>query len=1091
MQWLDLRRVGTTETKLGKVVKAVMAPHHREFGILPCEFQSPDYKLKVYAKKIAILPDLVKKLNEEAQKEEELEKPPLKKKRGTEFLLFYYRKVPEREIVVLSSGQAFRVIKGCVHQGYPARIAEYLLDPKNIVELCRRPLVGPNLEEKLLHPSGEELYKISTLYYLVESIQCSVKSNAALLGLPPFSSTKKSKAPVVKVTMGGLLRIVKRIAIEDYPAIFRLFYQYTHREPTFGTDGKAVVPDPLFEFLHFVQPAQVDASTLDQELVEAIWKAYQEGEPLPASFRHRFVYEFLSADQFAIQYAKKGRFKDDLPARPPTLQEIVEKMEQDNPSRTSDTFLSIWREGQLRFVDQAKRLHEECLIDCLEAEVRYQDESYFKIRGKWYQLTADYNALLIDDFRTILRARLLKRTDGGQLPRTWMGNTVEDKVKETDVKAFVGGKGIRKFMDSLYEEKMSYLSDKGTVQQSRLSGAILELPLIATHRGAIEKALQPAPGSVIARLKKAFPNDHQAIVDALKEERPILEESGEVLNPAAYPFWKELKGQEAAFLTYLEKLCDSRGKAVDEETYCRSYLSDKNYLVFDQILPNNIEPCDIVKYDDKTTRLYHVKENFGQHTRDACSQILNAARNLRAALSTHQSQDYLRMLWKKATNPDAKGWRKKTKEACEALGKSQFLRLFTERKIIFVYAYLEKKGASFHAEATTPTRLTPAHLGGREIFQALKKEGFLDQRNRLSTKFYDSTQATFSLKGFETTTLEIYKKLDALRPISDSTLAKLDLIHVARELQALNFDFEICEIARPDSAAPPPNSAADENYDTASEEEESAEAVTGPSGLTNIGNSCYLNACLQPLYYLQPLRALATNKFALLSEAIEQRSKTALLKLRKEIFLLRAGSILEGSETAQHDAHDLLCLLLDQLDWRPMVTYNYISYKIPGKGEGGHKSGENSTNHLSIAIEEGKSFQELIDGYFLPEKKNEPCVVNKKLTVDRFELAIKIEASPDTLIIHLKRFENKLKKLDCAVAFPADRRVTVQGDEYEIIAFINHLGSSIDGGHYTADVRDLTAGEERWLHCNDATVREVEPSDPDSKAYIVFLRKVE
>ena len=131
-----------------------------------------------------------------------------------------------------------------------------------------------------------------------------------------------------------------------------------------------------------------------------------------------------------------------------------------------------------------------------------------------------------------------------------------------------------------------------------------------------------------------------------------------VINPLAYPWKKSLGSNHKAFESYLVELCTQDKEGEKEENYNRSYSYKKanggkpfgpgsGYLVLDQILPQNIELGDIIKYTKDTTYIYHVKEELGQETRVVLSQVLNAAKELRSALSTNQPQDFLQMMWHK------------------------------------------------------------------------------------------------------------------------------------------------------------------------------------------------------------------------------------------------------------------------------------------------------------------------------------------------------------------------------------------------------------------------------------------------------------
>ncbi len=759
--------------------------------------------------------------------------------------------------------------------------------------------------------------------------------------------------------------------------------------------------------------------------------------------------------------------------------------------------------------------------------MRYKGRAYFKLHAMWYQITTDFNALLIDDFRTLLKQKLLKLDAEGQLPNPWKGNKPQDLLKEADVKVIVGSSGIRKFMKELSLATMCFVSPKGIVNQTELVGEILSVQVIKDNKQAIEEELASKDSKKLSeRLKIRFHKESEDILKKLTKERKIVEvvkkgdkKETRVVNPAAYPL-KLSQDKEKALQDLLTRLYDNR-ETQDEAAYNRTYLFDQmnkgkpfsdqqGYLVFDQVLPNNIEPCDIVYYTPTTTRLYHVKEDFGQHTRDAVSQILTSAKALRAALSIQQSQDFVDMLWiESMKTKKTEGWRALVKQQLEALGKKNFLKIFFERKIVFVYALLVKPGHSLHSEISRATSVSLNNLkstpDSSQTLLKLEKNGYIDSRRRLTGKFYESTQDTFSLE--EEDSQKVFAELKPLKPVSESTLAKLEIIHLARELQALNFELEICEIQRPDSDTSQPSQLPSIVY---SEEEssleeqslETKEVTNGPSGLVNIENSCYINATLQAIFYLQPIQTQIENQqgnrvVKSLSEVLANRDRKALQAFRSALF---KEHVLKGNSYGQHDAHELLIQLFDSMKWLPFKTYTFVSYKIKGEQKS-HQSQKTPTHHLSIGLSENQSLQEAISGYFDIEEIDDPnnyldlVINNKSHRLRKYSKAERIVELPELLVIHLKRFNNSLRKITHSVPFPEDETITIKQrpndpiTTYKIVSIINHHGPSIHVGHYTADIKDLTTEAEPWIHCNDSNITYAKPIKSETDAYIVFLQR--
>ena len=1145
MQWVDL---STTARYLSwkiedlrgasnrEILKAIVQTFNKNLlegseryseEIAKVGFSHFKYRLKYTGRKQNLKPNIVAALEKGGVDKSKYEE----RKTGNNMLFFFCTSKKlgsKREIVVLSTGQAWNVVRKCVYVDYPVKVAERILDPGQITQITRYCLLGPNLRETLLHPSSLELYKTSSLYYLVESIKCVVKENASFLNASAFCEASDRTLPKMTLTTGGILRIHHRFTFEEYPDLISLFHSYIHGEETYNSRGELEEKDPRFEFLHYIQPATPPSKALDHSLVAFLFKRYQEKQPLEVSFRHKFLDKFLDAEAFEIQWKPKSKFVK-LPPRPPTLLEIIEGIEKKARPLTVEKLEAYLRDCQLRFRDaKTHQTTSAPLIECLEGEIQYEQKGYFKIRGMWYQLTLDYHALVQEDFSSLLKGTLLKEGSKGTLPNKWLGNTPQNVLTQS-LAAQARGKstGIQKFMQALTSAKVCFLGPSNTVNQTHLVGEILDIKEVAQNAALIETELSSSSSqSFEERLKALLPKESPVILRELRKERSIVvldkQKKKWVRNPITYPLRGDLGDKEPAFAAFLETLYEKRGSQ-KEEAYNRSYIYDRmnggvpfgpdqGYLVFDQMTPLNIEMCDIVYYTPETTYLYHVKEKFGQDTRIACDQILNGAKLLRGALSTHQQKDYLEMLWEAGMKiRQNEGWRALMKKQLEHLGRDNFLRIFHNRKIVFVYAYLAEGEKTLQKDMCTP-----AIIPSSDLPKEMSSSPYLDSKNRLTGAFYTSSQETFSLGGVdEIKAAEIYKNLSKFKSSSNSTLAKLDLVRLDIELRSLNFKLKISEIEQPESPitlsytppsfTPPSSGSLQAETSISDSSDTEAEAIT-LSGLPNIRNSCYMNAALQAITYLDPIQVLIQEKkeqpgiVHTVAQALEKRDKPSLTELRNLLF--KDAVYPPVDIYRQQDPLPFLGKVFEALDWAPMKIYTVFFYEVPGEGDQYHLSPKTKSSYISLMIEEGKTLQQLVKSHFSKENTDDPENPLKpeqypEHAFERYAHAQRITPTPDLLVIHLKRFRQDGSKITDSIRFPENRRISIKQRKddpmstYEIVSMINHHGKMIDGGHYTADIKDLSSEEERWLNCDDSVVKSAPPKNPEENAYILFLKKVD
>ncbi|XP_071082210.1 uncharacterized protein [Haliotis cracherodii] len=562
-----------------------------------------------------------------------------------DILLFLTTNIPQStsdttpyrpEIYALTSGFAYCILNKNVCDGeFPIKCAKRVLK-FDLKALSTKHLIG-NISSKTESYKPVECTMVTFWDYLGQittSYKMTLRDDASLYQL---LWTKKGIPKMLSMTVGETyLRMSPEMSLKD---IALLLYQLSRiargEESKKYQSEEQELDDNAFDVFYHVKIVK-DKKKLEpfndilMENIISHLKGQSGNFGLYLSYWDPKAWE--NANEFKL---KDGRqilqtWEGDPPYLVDLLQEVVKYKDEQEEANYRDIIkkLSLQMSGSNEGDNRTNPL-----LKYIHCQITENDESLFCYGGKWLKIENEYMVNLENQFSQI---ELHNRLSENILSLPWTCVSDEEKMP-TRQQTFEGGLFLRWMKQIL--DKDSNLDDfnmkagQNTFEDVKMDD-YMEKPSISFEE----------------RARQLF-------------YRMLCQQAEEHYNEG--------------YILYDQLVSDNTS----------GYLLGDRIFVFGQ---NNIELYDILHYTQEKTYLIHVKEGFGNSTRDACSQIRISAEFVFRHLVCNNSFDILASYWSRLTMGGGK-YRQVVRDRYLKLGEDGFYQLFKRNEIIFVLAYRDAK----------------------------------------------------------------------------------------------------------------------------------------------------------------------------------------------------------------------------------------------------------------------------------------------------------------------------------------------------------------------------------------------------------------
>ena len=266
-------------------------------------------------------------------------------------------------------------------------------------------------------------------------------------------------------------------------------------------------------------------------------------------------------------------------------------------------------------------------------------------------------------------------------------------------------------------------------------------------------------------------------------------------------------------------------------------------------------------------------------------------------------------------------------------------------------------------------------------------------------------------------------------------------------------------------------------------------AQSTPRGLTNVGNTCFLNSISQCLLVTDNLTDSAPLGIRdALARLKSTRDQTTCPRELITVVTRLDPSITSGQ---QQDAAEALELMLasDTSRETHQGSHRGETADVISCSTCGHSSAQTTPFNppiLRVPIT-APTLDRCLSDLFTPQPiEDRRCDLCHTAAS---KISIEFRTTPPAMVLQLLRFHQGTEVSKNTSRVTISPTIHLDGETWQVTGLVNHIGA-LNHGHYTACVHH----QHKWFRCDDARVVEIPAgvvfSASAKSAYLVFLRKV-